>query len=74
MGLVWDVSMSSTVDFRGQAMECLRLAEQAKARRHKAVLLGIAQAWVQLADQASSLRAPRDPAGEEAKTEGALNS
>jgi hypothetical protein len=55
-------------------MECLRLAEQAKARRHKAVLLGIAQAWVQLADQASSLRAPRDPAGEEAKTEGALNS
>jgi len=55
-------------------MECLRLAEQAKARRHKAVLLGIAQAWVQLADQASSLRASRDPAGEEAKPEGALNS
>jgi len=74
MGLVWDVSMSSTVDFRGQAMECLRLAEQAKARRHKAVLLGIAQAWVQLADQASSLRASRDPAAAEAKPEGALNS
>lgn len=65
--------MSSTVDFRGQAMECLRLAEQAKARRHKAVLLGIAQAWVQLADQASNLRAARDHAGEEAKPENGLS-
>jgi len=76
MGLVLDMSMSmsSTVDFRGQAMECLRLAEQAKARRHKAVLLGIAQAWVQLADQASSLRASRDPAGEDVKPAGGLNS
>jgi len=55
-------------------MECLRLAEQAKARRHKAVLLGIAQAWVQLADQASSLRASRDPAGEDVKPAGGLNS
>jgi hypothetical protein len=64
--------MSSTVDFRSQAMECLRLAEQAKARRHKAVLLGIAQAWVQLADQATSLRATRDVGADE-KPENGLN-
>ena len=65
--------MSSTVDFRGQAMECLRLAEQAKARRHKAVLLGIAQAWVQLADQATNLRAAREDAGDDVKPENGLN-
>ena len=59
------MNMSSRTDFRGQAMECLRLAEQAKARRHKAVLLGIAQAWVQLADQASSLRGAGDDGGAE---------
>jgi hypothetical protein len=54
-------------------MECLRLAEQAKARRHKAVLLGIAQAWVQLADQATNLRAAREDAGDDVKPENGLN-
>jgi hypothetical protein len=67
------MNMSSRTDFRGQAMECLRLAEQAKARRHKAVLLGIAQAWVQLADQASSLHAASDDGGAERHAETGLN-
>jgi hypothetical protein len=67
------MNMSSRTDFRGQAMECLRLAEQAKARRHKAVLLGIAQAWVQLADQATYLRAGRPDDGDERQVENGLN-
>ncbi len=67
------MNMSSRTDFRGQAMECLRLAEQAKARRHKAVLLGIAQAWVQLADQASSVRPASDDGGAEGHAETGLN-
>ncbi len=65
--------MSGGTDFRGQAMECLRLADMAKARRHKAVLLGIAQAWVQLADQAQSLRAARGDSGETPHPEPGLN-
>ena len=54
-------------------MDCLRLAERAKARRHKAVLLGIAQAWVQLADQATHLQASRENGAESAKPENELN-
>ena len=65
--------MSSPIDFRVHAMDCLRLAERAKARRHKAVLLGIAQAWVQLADQATSLQACRQDGSESLMTENELN-
>jgi len=65
--------MSSPIDFRVHAMDCLRLAERAKARRHKAVLLGIAQAWVQLADQATSLQACRQDGSESLTIENELN-
>jgi hypothetical protein len=65
--------MSSPVDFRVHAMDCLRLAERAKARRHKAVLLGIAQAWVQLADQATHLQASRDGVTDDPIPENKLN-
>lgn len=54
-------------------MDCLRLAERAKARRHKAVLLGIAQAWAQLADQATHLQASRDGGAEDPNPENKLN-
>jgi hypothetical protein len=63
----------SPVDFRIHAMDCLRLAERAKARRHKAVLLGIAQAWVQLADQATHLQALRTDLIEGPKPENEMN-
>jgi hypothetical protein len=65
--------MSSPVDFRIHAMDCLRLAERAKARRHKAVLLGIAQAWVQLADQATHLQAAREGGADAPNPENKLN-
>jgi hypothetical protein len=64
--------MSSPIDFRTEAMDCLRLAEHARARRHKAVLLGIAQAWVQLADQATNLQTFRQDGAESAKAENEL--
>ena len=64
--------MNSPIDFRTHAMDCLRLAERARARRHKAVLLGIAQAWVQLADQATNLQAFRQDDAESSKPENEL--
>jgi hypothetical protein len=65
--------MSNPIDFRIHAMDCLRLAERAKARRHKAVLLGIAQAWVQLADQATNLQASRQDGSESLHAQSELN-
>ena len=48
--------MRSPVDFRSEAEQCLRLAEQARARRYKALLVDLAQAWALLEEQASDLR------------------
>lgn len=38
-------------EFRRFAEECLRLAERAHSVEDKAALLGMAQAWILLADQ-----------------------
>jgi hypothetical protein len=50
--------VSSSVDFRDHVADCLRMAEQAKTQTHKALLLDLAQAWVLLAEQASSVADP----------------
>jgi len=44
--------VSRPVDFQDHVADCLRMAEQAKTRTHKALLLDLAQAWVLLAEQA----------------------
>ena len=43
--------MRTPVELREDAMQCLRMAEEAKARGHKAALLLLAQGWAGLADQ-----------------------
>ena len=43
--------MRNAIDCRHEALECLRMAEQAKARQHKALMVTLAQAWAQLAEQ-----------------------
>ena len=48
--------MRSPVDFRNEAEQCLRLAEQARARRYKALLVDLAQAWALLEEQARDVR------------------
>ena len=48
--------MRSPIEIRNDAMECLRLADQATAPRHKALFVTLAQAWAQLADQAEQLQ------------------
>ena len=50
--------MSRPVDFRDHVADCLRMAEQAKTRTHKALLLDLAQAWVLLAEQARHVGGP----------------
>ena len=51
--------MRSPVDIRNDAMECLRLAEAAKAQQHKALFVTLAQAWALLADQAEQIQEPK---------------
>jgi hypothetical protein len=43
--------MSNIVDFQRDAMECLCMAERAKAPEEKSMLVGLAQAWVLLGEQ-----------------------
>lgn len=43
--------MRNAIDCRHEALECLRMAEQAKARQDKALMVTLAQAWAQLAEQ-----------------------
>jgi len=43
--------MRTPLEMRADAMQCLRMAEEAKARGHKAALLLLAQGWAGLADQ-----------------------
>jgi hypothetical protein len=38
-------------DFRKFAEDCIRLADQVQSVEDKSVLLSMAQAWIQLADQ-----------------------
>jgi len=43
--------ISSPINFQGDAMECLRMAEQAKGQEERAVLVDLARAWVLLGEQ-----------------------
>ncbi|HYS88487.1 MAG: hypothetical protein E6G84_12075 [Alphaproteobacteria bacterium] len=43
--------MSDVINFQGDAMECLRMAERAKGVEEKTVLVGLARAWVLLGEQ-----------------------
>jgi hypothetical protein len=52
--------MRSPIEIRNDAMDCLRLAEQAKAPRQKSLFLLMAQAWNMLAQQAERIDAPAE--------------
>jgi hypothetical protein len=49
--------MQKPIDFRKFATECARLAEEVGAIEDKAVLLSMAEVWIQLADKEKSIRA-----------------
>jgi hypothetical protein len=53
--------MENAEKFRHYAAECLRLAQRAAAK-DKAVLLEIANAWTECAEQAEASRRQTDPA------------
>jgi hypothetical protein len=46
--------MPSVADYRRHASECVRLAQQAKDAKEKAVLLSMAESWRRLAERADS--------------------
>jgi predicted DNA-binding ArsR family transcriptional regulator len=50
--------MGISMELRNDAVECLRLASQVKARRHKALLLDLARAWICIAEHVEQMRAP----------------
>jgi hypothetical protein len=51
VGSVGVRQMSDVINFQGDAMECLRMAERAKGREEKSVLMDLARAWVLLGEQ-----------------------
>jgi hypothetical protein len=60
--------MRSPIEIRNDAMDCLRVAEQAKGTQRKSMFLMMAQAWAMLAEQAEGIAAPAEDAAGEAKT------
>lgn len=52
--------MRSPLELRNDAMDCLRLADEANAPGQKSLFLMMAQAWTMLADQAEHIDAPTD--------------
>jgi hypothetical protein len=56
--------MRSPIEIRNDAMDCLRLAEQAKGTQRKSMFLLMAQAWTMLAQQAEGMTAPAESEGE----------
>jgi F420-0:gamma-glutamyl ligase-like protein len=53
----WVRVMGISVELRNDAVECLRLASQVKARRHKALLMDLARAWICVAEHMEQMRA-----------------
>ena len=49
--------MSNVINFQGDAVECLRMAERAKGSDEKSVLVDLARAWVLLGEQMRHLHA-----------------
>ncbi len=47
--------MSSPIDFQGDAAQCLRMAERAIDQEERAILVDLARAWIQLAEQLNQL-------------------
>jgi hypothetical protein len=60
--------MRSPIEIRNDAMDCLRLAEQAKGTQRKSMFLMMAQAWAMLAEQAEGISAPAEDAASESNT------
>jgi hypothetical protein len=56
--------MRTPLEIRNDAFECLRQADRVPARRHKAVLLILAQGWASLADELERVAPAADDAGE----------
>jgi hypothetical protein len=56
--------MRSPIEIRNDAMDCLRLAEQAKGTQRKSMFLLMAQAWTMLAQQAEDMAAPAETSDE----------
>ena len=59
--------MRSPIEIRNDAMDCLRVAEQAKGTQRKSMFLMMAQAWNMLAEQAEGIAAPAEDAAGEAE-------
>jgi hypothetical protein len=68
VGIVRGVSMRSPIEIRNDAMDCLRVAEQAKGTQRKSMFLMMAQAWAMLAQQAEHIAAPEEDAAGEPTT------
>ena len=60
--------MRSPIEIRNDAMDCLRVAEQAKGTQRKSMFLMMAQAWAMLAEQAEGISAPAEDAAGESNT------
>ena len=52
--------MRSPDELRNDAMDCVRLADQAQGPHQKSLFLMMAQAWTLLAQQAEDIDAPKD--------------
>ena len=53
--------MDRTEQFRGHAAECVRLAQQSNSQADKALLLEMANHWIELAEQAGKTKSSDDP-------------
>jgi hypothetical protein len=60
--------MRSPIEIRNDAMDCLRVAEQAKGTQRKSMFLLMAQAWAMLAQQAETIATPAEDAGDAKQT------
>jgi hypothetical protein len=60
--------MRSPIEIRNDAMDCLRLAEQAKGTQRKSMFLLMAQAWAMLAQQAEGIAPAAEDTGDIATT------
>jgi len=60
--------MRNPIEIRNDAMDCLRVAEQAKGTQRKSMFLLMAQAWAKLAQQAEDIVAPAEDAGDAKQT------
>jgi hypothetical protein len=60
--------MRSPIEIRNDAMDCLRVAEQAKGTQRKSMFLMMAQAWAMLAEQAEGIAAPGEDSPAESIT------